>query len=267
MQTKLIASALFVLLSGSAGGTPLDTCSRPLRVGFYPIPPLYYQIAGDPAWRGLDKDVVDELGRRTGCQFEAVFDSRIRIWTAINAGKLDLTVSGIRTPERERIAYIFPYMQTRNMLVIRDGAPDAPQSGTEALASPHLTLAATRGYRYGPPFDAWIEALAQSQRLSDSGDEEAGLRLLAAGRVDTAIVREAAWDYYFTRGTVVHGMRLLDAGAPFVPAGLVLSRTQIGPQLAERFAETLGKMKQDGTLERLARRHMSAPLAQRAVDF
>ena len=267
MYAKLIATALFVLFSGSSSATPLETCSRPLRVGFYAVPPFYYQTASDPTWRGLDKDVVDELGRRTGCQFEAVFDTRIQIWKALSTGQLDMTVSGIATPERERIAYFITYLQTRNMLVVRDDAPDAPKSGKAALASPRLTLAATRGYRYGPPFDAWIAGLAQTQRVSDSSDEEAALGLLASGRVDAAIVREAAWDFYFTRGVIGQGMRLLDAGAPFVPAGLVLAKEQIGPKLAERFAGEIRAMKRDGTLERFARKHMSAKLAHRATGF
>ncbi|GAA5180320.1 hypothetical protein GCM10025771_24540 [Niveibacterium umoris] len=261
--------SLFIALLlwfGWAAAAPLETCSRPLTVGYYLIPPLYFKTHENPVWRGVDKDVIDELARRTGCTFVPRFESRVRIWAQLESGQLDLTVSGIPTPERERFATFLIYLQTRNMLAIRRDDSRPPQTAKALAAAERFTLATTRGYRYGPPFEAWIVRLAATNQIVETADEEAALHLLSIGRVDGAIVRESAWEYYaseFPAGS----LRLVDMEAPYVPAGLAMSREHIGEGLRKTFAEAIAAMKRDGTLLKIAERHVSGEASARLVSF
>ncbi len=68
---------------------------------FYEHGALYRKEA-DGNWSGIDKDILDEVAKRSGCRFNTMLDSRIRIWTRLEQGTLDVTVSGIATAERGR---------------------------------------------------------------------------------------------------------------------------------------------------------------------
>jgi polar amino acid transport system substrate-binding protein len=114
------------LLCGAcaAYAQPGDACGD-LSLACYEMDALYYH-APDGGWAGIDKDVIDELARRTGCRFQTTRESRVRIWSQLARAKLDMSVSGIATPERERFARFIPYFSTRNYVLMRqDLRPDA----------------------------------------------------------------------------------------------------------------------------------------------
>ncbi|MDP1357576.1 transporter substrate-binding domain-containing protein, partial [Klebsiella pneumoniae] len=69
--------------------------------------------------QGVDKDLVDALAQRSGCKLSTVVDSRARIWDQLARGTLEITTSGVATPERERIAEFWPYFRSRNRAVVR----------------------------------------------------------------------------------------------------------------------------------------------------
>jgi polar amino acid transport system substrate-binding protein len=67
---------------------------------------------------GIDKDLIEEIGRRSGCRFSQESDARARIWIRLAEGSLDMSVSGIPTPERDQFARFIIYFQTRNHLLM-----------------------------------------------------------------------------------------------------------------------------------------------------
>ena len=97
----LLRSILIALAACLAGSAAAASCG-PYTVAMYQHGALYYR-SGEQ-WAGIDKDIVDELARRTGCELRMTRDSRIRIWTMLKEGTLDMTMSGISTPEREGFA-------------------------------------------------------------------------------------------------------------------------------------------------------------------
>ncbi|WP_374513503.1 substrate-binding periplasmic protein [Niveibacterium sp.] len=255
---RLLVRALPCLLGLNITGAlaePLQACTRPLSVAFYAIPPYYYHGADSTEWRGIDRDLIDELARRTGCRFEQRFESRVRIWQQLEAGSLDLSASAIQTPERDRFARFIPYTTERNLVAVRSSAPASTNAST-VLTDPALSLAITRGYRYGPPFDSWIDTLKRSGRVVEAADEEAALRLVTIGRADAAIVRDSAWRLV-SRLYPTASLRRLDVGAPVIEVNLVLSRAQIGTGLYDRFNAAITSLKRDGSLRRIVDRHVS----------
>ena len=240
--------------AASAQAAPAEDCAQPLSLAYYAIPPFYYRSTDGSGWQGIDRDVVDELARRTGCRFEPRFESRVRIWQQLRAGTLDMSMSGIQTPERDRFARFIPYATERNLLAVRS-AVTAKLKPTTILSNDVLTLATTRGYRYGPPFDEWIERLKGSGRVFEAADEEAAFRLVVVGRADAAIVRDMAWPI-LARTYPADALQRLDIGAPPIDTGVVLSRARIGDTLYEKFHAAIQAMKRDGSLQRIIQRHV-----------
>lgn len=249
---KRIALALALLIGSTASAAPLNDCSRPLSVGYYLIPPYYYH-GSDGQWQGIDRDVIEELGRRTGCRFEGQLESRVRTWILMRDGKLDIVTSGIPTPDRRAFARFILYLSERNLLV-----EHAPGGRVQPPSLENVDLLArTSGYRYGEDADAWITQLAAAGKVVDAADELAALRLVAIGRATAAITRGSAvalirTDYPDTQ------LVITDPGWSSFHAGLVVSRARIGVALHARFVAALDAMRRDGTLVRIHARHAGA---------
>jgi hypothetical protein len=82
----------------SAQGVVQPVCG-PYEVTLYEFGSLYYRN-GQGQRVGIDPEVLEEVARRTGCVFHTRLDSRVRTWALMAANRLDMTVSGVPTPER-----------------------------------------------------------------------------------------------------------------------------------------------------------------------
>lgn len=105
----------------------------PYSVGLYEYSALYYRDA-QGRWTGIDKDVIDELARRSGCKLVARTESRVRIWAQIGAGQMDMTVSALMTPERELLVEFIPYIESRQYVVLRPALAGALTTPAAFLA-------------------------------------------------------------------------------------------------------------------------------------
>jgi polar amino acid transport system substrate-binding protein len=216
---------------------------------------LYYR-SGDQ-WAGIDKDIVDELARRTGCALRMTRDSRIRIWTMLKEGTLDMTMSGIATPERETFARFTPYLQSRNMLLVRQDA--ARQAGTleQFAALPELKVAVIRGFRHGATYDAWLERLRKQGRVYDTPDYTTLLRLFQYGRVQAILQLSSNVDVLQRDARLRGRFRVLDlAPRENVQGSLVISRL-VGDASATTLERALRAMREDGTVKTIMERHTS----------
>jgi polar amino acid transport system substrate-binding protein len=80
---------------------------KPIVVGIQEIGLLYSDGVG------LDSDVIEELKKRSKCEFALVIMPRNRIFMELEAGRLDMTTSVLPTPERLESMWIYGYMQTK----------------------------------------------------------------------------------------------------------------------------------------------------------
>ena len=80
---------------------------------------LFYFRDEQGQYAGIDKDLINESGRHSGRGFNAVLNSRDHVWDQMARGALDITVSGIANPERQRTAEFLNYLQTRNFVLLR----------------------------------------------------------------------------------------------------------------------------------------------------
>jgi polar amino acid transport system substrate-binding protein len=264
MFTRIYLLALLAMLCGSARA---EGSAAPLPCGPYTVALYdmlgYYARQPDGSWAGADKDVIDALAQRTGCRFHQVLESRVRIWTMILTDKLDITVSGVATPERLAHAHFLSYMGGRNMVLLHPQVEAGIKTPEDFLAKPHYTVAVVKSFQHGATYEAWLARLRAEGRVHDAADVTATLRLLQLGRVQAIISTLPLPPEATTKA-----WRAMDwAPRDNIVAGLVLSKTRVRPADRERLAAGLRSMRRDGTLEAIYTRHMGAAVASILMQY
>ncbi|XLZ73065.1 transporter substrate-binding domain-containing protein [Massilia sp. SR12] len=253
-----IRATILACLAGM-GGAAAAPCG-PLTVAMYEHGALYYRQGEQ--WVGIDKDIVDELARRTGCELRMTRDSRIRIWTMLKEGTLDMTMSGIPTAERESFARFTPYLQARNMLLLRNDAARSATTLEQIAAQPELKVAVIKGFKHGAAYDAWLERLRKQGRVYEAPDYATLVRLFQHGRVQAILQLSNNIDALQRNTGLAGSFRVLDlVPRENVAAALVISR-QVAEAHAARLEQALRAMREDGTIKAILERHVSHERAQ-----
>lgn len=259
MWSKWIACSL--LMTSAAA----QACG-PYAVALYEHGSLY-SLQPDGQWRGADKDIAEEAGRRAGCTLDFERDSRVRIWTRMFSGTLDMTVSAIPTPERERHVRILPYLGTRNYVLLHQDVSQKVQTLDDFLAAPDYKIGVVKTFRHGPTYDAWLAHLRAAGRVHEVADQTILMRLLKLGRVHAAITLQTTWYPVRHEPDMAH-MRMMNwAPKDLVVGGLAISKKRVPREVAEKFAAALRSMREDGTLEAIYRRYVDAPMAATLVQY
>lgn len=252
---KVLLVLLLALLAPPCTRAALPPCG-PYTVAYYELGALYGRDA-DGQGQGIDKDVAEEVAKRSGCQFRTVVESRVRIWTQLAQGSLDMSVSGIPTPEREQFAEFIPYFASRNYAVMRVEQSEALSRPEAFLADARRTLAVVKSFRHGPSYDVWVGQLRAQNRVVEVADFEAALRLLLIGRVDAVLTMPIMWPRLMQQPGLMEQLRLLDwAPQERVVHGLIVSRTRVPPADRERLREAIASMRRDGSLDTIFKRHL-----------
>ena len=211
---------------------------------------------------GIDKDIIDELARRTGCRFDGFLDSRIRTWTSLQAGVLDMTVSGVSTPEREEFVHFIPYIKVRNQLVVRSQPSPSPTTVEAFIKNPKLRLGVVRGFHHGEGFEALIADLRRQGRVDEYADADIVARVFALGKVDGLISQPLVWGPLSTKHRLGDKVRFLPGLANDVTvAGLALSRARVAETDVLLMGKGIEGMRADGTLMKIFSRYLPADLA------
>jgi len=252
------------LAAGWVAASAAEPACGPHVAALYPFPPFLRETA-NRGWEGIDKDMFDELARRTGCELHLVVESRVRIWEQMRGGSVAMTLSAIPTPERQAFADFVPYAQGRNYLMLRPDAAQHVKSLAAFEADESLTLLVVRGYAHGPTLDAAIQRLRSQRRVHEAGDFPALLRMAAAGRAHALLATPHTWND--VDAALAPGPRWtpLDvAPADRAIAALALS-LQMPPADRQRLRQSLQAMMADGSVLNILRRHLGEAAARAAL--
>lgn len=252
--------ALAILQLGLLSGAFAAPCG-PYRVAFYEFGSLYFKNESGEA-SGIDKDVIDELARRKVCRFDSFLDSRARTWSNLEAGVLDMSVSGIVTPEREKFAEFVPYIKSRNILLVHSSLAPSFKSMDAFVKDSKLRLGVVRGFKHGTQLDAVIADLRQQGRVDDYADAETVTRIFALGKMDGLMTQWLVWGPLAKKNQLEGKVRFLpDASTDVFAAGLVLSRTRVSEADRLVLRKGIEAMRADGTLLKIFNRYLPADVA------
>lgn len=196
---------------------------------------------------GYAVDVMREALRRIGCTPRFVDLPGPRSWDALQAGELDLLFGARPLPEREPFArFLGPIDYVRLALYVRrEALGNAPLRTLADVRGTSLRIGIERLSSYGPEYDALLDDADFVERLRIVISREAGIAMLAGGRLDAVFADQASADRI--RGVdVVRAVALTP-----VPVHIAVSRMSIDPRQSDALAAALDAMASDGTLDRL----------------
>lgn len=237
---------------------------RAIAVAFYESGALFDASSTDSrdgfTGSGIDVDLLREMKRRSGCRFAGVTMTRARIWTELSAGRLDMTPSGIATPEREKVYAFAPYVLLKHQVWMLKTHAAVPGGLAGFMANRALRWGAVRGYKHTAAYDEALDQARAQGRVVEATDDRQLLRLLAEGTVDaivnqSVVIRRYAAEHPRKPQLVGLDWAPQDAVAP---AGLVLSRARFSEAELSYWRQLVRELRRDGTLARLMRRHVPA---------
>lgn len=257
-------SCLTILLSllchvGAANATE-PPCSRPYTLALHDHGLLYSAETNT----GIDKDVADELIRRSGCKVTVTLMARARIWQLIETGALDFSLSGITNPERDKFASFAWYFSNKYYLLVRKDAGIRDQAGFERNGK--LQLGVVRAFRYGTSANLFVDKLQEAGRVSQAGGLAPLYQLLMQNQIQGMIIEP--FDYpTLEEKTIREVSSIVEFNDPPVPHGLILSRKALSAGEQDRWRALIQGMRRDGTMRRIFEKYFKPDLAGALVNF
>lgn len=265
LRSALVASLCLLTTTLQAG--PVNCGGRPIRLALYEYGNFYF-VENNVA-HGIDKDLADELIKRSGCKFDVQVVVRAKIWADLASGDLDMSLSGIQTPERDRFASFAPYLIMKNYAVVRLDAASSTGDAATFLAQPRLQFGAVRAFKHGVSQDLSLDELRASHRVQESANAETLFKKLKEGRIDGLFSQPPVYRRYLhelgMQGEVV--VQDWTPGERGVPHGLILAKSRFGEADVRAWQALIGTLRSDGTLKRIFARYLSAGEAVALLDF
>lgn len=256
-----LALALLVLIShlGLASAAMPD-CSRPYTLALHDHG-LLYSADSDT---GIDKDVADELIRRSGCKVTVSLMQRSRIWQLIESGALDFSMSGITNAERDKFAGFAWYFSNKYYLLVRNDSGARSLSGFEQNDT--LQLGVIRSFRYSESANRLVDKLQSANRVSQAGGLAPLYQTLMLGRIQGMIIEP--FDFPALEERNIRAMTaIVEFNDAAVPHGLIMSKKALSVTQQEQWRAIVNAMRADGTMRRIFERYFKPELAAALVSF
>jgi polar amino acid transport system substrate-binding protein len=256
----LLLSSLLVI-SSMLSASELPACPKPwIRFAHFAMGMMYSNGVG------IDKDLVDEMIRRSGCPIRLDVLPRARIWLELEHGQLDMAASAIRNDARDKFAWFAPYMWTKNYLVQAAEVRNI-DSMDQFLANQSLKLGVVRSFKHGDYFDSYLPKLTEHARLSQAVDMDMLFRMLNAKRFEAVIVSPPVYTYYLKQYPLLQVRTFdWDPSSGFL-INLVMSKQAFSEEQAVLWRQLIDGIRADGTLEKIVRKHLSSQDAEQALNF
>ena len=244
----------------AAPGTVRPDCSRPLSLGLHEHGLLYAAQTGE----GIDKDIADEMTRRSGCRITLTVLPRSRIWQLIETGALDFTLSGISNPQRDKFAGFAWYVSNKYYLLVRR---DADVRNVREFRRKHgLKLGLIRSFRYGDQANQFVDALESEERITYAGSLDPLYTILLDDGIQAMIIEP--FDFPVIAGAQLKAQTsILEFGDPSVPHGLVMSRRSLTAPQQQAWRDVINAMRADGTIRHIFEKYFPADLARQMTQF
>lgn len=253
-----IGIGLAVAPSAPAAGLCPD---QPVRIAFYEAGLLYF------GGKGVDRDVVDELMRRTGCAVQTSAPPRMRAYALLEAGQADIVMAAVINPKRDGYAAFVPYMQQRfATLVRRDVAPEKTTLAAFS-ADPALRFGVVRGVNYGGARDAWYAGMDGQRRLEVGATLPTVFRMLKSQRFHAMFAIPLQYEKELDDNAMRDQVRVVEWFPNEPPAArcLAMSRKTFSEAQIRGWGEVVKSMRGDGTMKRILSSYLPADEAAKAL--
>ena len=255
----LIASLITFCYVGAVRAVGPD-CSRSYTLALHEHG-LLYSADTDT---GIDKDVAEELARRSGCKVTTSLMARARIWQLIESGALDFSLSGITNPERDKFAGFAWYFSNKYYLLVRKDSGIINQTDFEKNSL--LKLGVIRSFRYSASANRLVDKLQAVERVSQAGGLAPLYQTLMLGHIQGMIIEP--FDYPTLDEKKIRDItRIIEFNDPPVLHGLIMSKKSLPAAEQEKWRALINAMRTDGSMRRIFEKYFKPDLAAAMVDF
>jgi polar amino acid transport system substrate-binding protein len=216
-------------------------CPPVTRVGLSDLGYTSYREHGRIA--GIAVDIANEMARRTGCKFEFHWYPRQRLFVELKAGRIDMSMGSLRTPERDAYAQYLPYAYLQYDLVLAQPGGQQYASLSDFVARGSGRLNVTRGIIYDAAIETQLALLASAGRLELVNDYETVFGKLELGRAEGTLATPPIYGKYLKHSRLkkqVVIMPLPEATPRFT--GIYLSRETMPEAVRQRYTAALKAM-------------------------
>jgi len=250
------------LAAPHADPLPMLGCERPIRLAFYEFGSLFHQGVG------IDRDVVEEIARRTSCRFETQILPRDEIWRQLESGRLDMTTSGTETASRAIFAHFIPYLGLKNVIVTNRDDAAGISSFDDLLARPDWRIGIVAGFLYGGYYDNRLRAPAHQSQIRTYLDQQSLYLALANGEVQAVLSAAVNYGFYLPLKSQEEHFAIADLSpAPPMPHAMVFSRFRFTPTMINNWTRLFEQMRLDGTLLRIYQRRLPPQIASGLLTY
>ncbi len=258
IRSFLIALVLACQVCAAHAASP--ACSRTYTLALHDHG-LLYSAATDS---GIDKDVSDELVRRSGCKVTVSLLPRARIWQLIESGALDFSLSGITNAQRDKFASFAWYFSNKYYLLVRK------DSGVKNLAdferNEQLKIGTIRSFRYSETANQLVDRLQASNRISQGGGLAPLYQALMLNNIQAMIIEP--FDFPALEEAKIRDLTsIVEFNDPPVPHGLIMSKKALEPAEQAHWSGLVHAMRADGSLRRIFEKYFKPDLAAALVNF
>lgn len=239
------------------------TCPMPISFAFFESGLMY----SDKAKGGIDKAVMNELARRSGCTFNYSFKPRRRIWQELAHGQLMMTGSAIQTTETNAHAWAVNYFGLKAALMIRDVNGSAPKTKEDFLKDASLTLGVAGGFRHGKSMERFIDELRARNRVVEIPPSSM-FKMLTRNRFSAVPVYPL--DRIYRNEFDVSQFAIAAHWFPedkAVPRALLFSKAYFSKAQVHEWQTLVQQMRNDGTLKRIFTEYAGEDIAQTLMQF
>lgn len=249
--------ALTLYTNANAAG---PDCSRPFTLALHDHGLLF----SADTHTGIDKDVADELVRRSGCKVTVSLMARARIWQLIESGALDFSLSGITNAERDKFAGFAWYFNNKYYLLVRKDSGIRNQADFEK--NDKLQLGVIRSFRYSESANRLVDKLQDANRVSQASGLEPLYQTLMLNKIQGMIIEP--FDYPALDEKKIREISsIVEFNDPPVPHGLIMSKKSLPMAEQEKWRSLINDMRTDGTLLRIFETYFKPELAGALVNF
>ncbi|MQA18032.1 transporter substrate-binding domain-containing protein [Rugamonas sp. FT103W] len=260
MRNRIFAIAGLWL--GLVAAHAQDACPALTRVGFSDLGYTSFREAGEI--RGISVDVTRELARRTGCRFEFIWFPRQRLFVELEAGRIDMTLAALRTPERDAYASFLPYAYLQYDLILTEPPGQRYTSLTDFVARGSGRLNVTRGMTYDPAVEAQLVLLAAAGRLEVVSDFDTVFGKLEMGRADGTLATPPIYARHLKTRRFKFAPSVIpmpESNARFT--GIYLSKKTVSAGARARYASAIRSMVADEVVPTLYARYFDDATVKR----
>ena len=252
-----------VVLCGMASGSAWSAaphCPRTFTLAYHDHGMLYSRATD----QGIDKDVALEMIRRSGCKVEISVLPRARIWTWIESGQLDFSMSGITNAERDKFADFAWYLYNKYYFLVRKDAQVSSLADFEK--NPKLEIGVIRSFRYSKNANELVDRLTAQGRVVEVPDHAQLLSMIKLNRIQGMIIEPFNYSQVDTQA-LQDMTEVLDTGDAPVLHGVIMSKKSLSLAERNRWRAIIDGMVKDGTMLKILKKYFDPDMARSMVTF